>query len=74
MLVVAVRILETIFVVGVIGCVAVLALTAVEDLRTLLGRDDIGDDADKKQDRSHLGSGTARSGLEQLGSHTVANH
>jgi len=40
MLVIAIRILEGMFVVGAIGCVAVLALTAVEDVRTLFGRDD----------------------------------
>lgn len=40
MLVLVVRILETMFVVGAIGCVAVLALTAVEDVRTLFGRDE----------------------------------
>ena len=40
MLVLAVRILETMFVVGAIGCVAVLALTAIEDIRTLFGLDE----------------------------------
>jgi hypothetical protein len=39
-LVVAVRILEGMFIVGAVGCTAVLALTAVEDLRTLFGKDD----------------------------------
>ncbi len=39
-LVFAVRILEGMFIVGSIGCIAVLALTAVEDVRTLLGMDD----------------------------------
>ena len=39
-LVLAIRILEGMFVVGAVGCVAVLALTAIEDVRTLLGRDD----------------------------------
>jgi len=39
-LVIAVRILETIFIVGALGCVVVLALTAIEDLRTLFGLDD----------------------------------
>ena len=40
MLVLAVRILETIFVVGVGGCVLVLVLTAIEDVRTLFGLDE----------------------------------
>ena len=40
MLVLAVRIVETMFVVGAIGCVAVLALTAIEDIRTLFGLDE----------------------------------
>lgn len=40
MLVLAIRILEGMFVVGAAGCVAVLVLTAIEDIRTLLGRDD----------------------------------
>jgi hypothetical protein len=40
MLVLAVRILEAIFVVGALGCVVVLVLTAIEDVRTLLGRDE----------------------------------
>ena len=40
MLVVAVRILEGLFVVGTCGCVIVLILTAVEDVRTLLGFDE----------------------------------
>jgi hypothetical protein len=39
-LVLAIRILEGMFVVGAVGCVAVLALTAIEDVWTLLGRDD----------------------------------
>jgi len=39
MVVIAIRILEGMFVVGAIGCVVVLALTAIEDVRTLLGRD-----------------------------------
>ena len=40
MLVLAVRILETMFVVGAAGCFVVLILTTIEDLRTLLGRDE----------------------------------
>jgi len=40
MLVLAVRILETMFVVGAAGCVLVLLLTAVEDVRTLFGLDE----------------------------------
>ena len=40
MLVLAVRILETMFVLGAIGCVVVLAWTAVEDIRTLFGLDE----------------------------------
>jgi hypothetical protein len=41
-LVLLVRLLEGIFVVGSVGCVVVLILTAIEDVKTLLGRD--GDD------------------------------
>jgi hypothetical protein len=41
-LVFMVRLLEGIFIVGSVGCVAVLILTAIEDVKTLLGRD--GDD------------------------------
>jgi hypothetical protein len=40
MVVVVVRILEGMFVVGALGCVAVIALTVIEDIRTLFGRDD----------------------------------
>ena len=40
MLVLAVRIVETMFVVGAVGCVVVLALTAIEDIRTLFGLDE----------------------------------
>ncbi len=40
MLVLAVRILEGMFIVGSVGCVAVLIMTGIEDLRTLFGRDD----------------------------------
>lgn len=40
MVVFAVRILEGMFVVGGLGCVAVIVLTVIEDIRTLFGRDD----------------------------------
>jgi hypothetical protein len=40
MLAVAVRVLESLFVVGAAGCCVVLLLTAVEDLRTLFGREE----------------------------------
>jgi hypothetical protein len=40
MVVVVVRILEGMFVVGALGCVAVVVLTVIEDIRTLFGRDD----------------------------------
>jgi hypothetical protein len=40
MLVLAVRILETMFVVGAVGCLVVLVLTAIEDVRTLFGLDE----------------------------------
>lgn len=36
---IAAKILEGMFILGGIGCVVVLALTAVEDLRTLFGLD-----------------------------------
>lgn len=37
MLVIAVRFVESIFVIGALGCVVVLILTAIEDVRTLFG-------------------------------------
>jgi hypothetical protein len=37
---IATRMLETMFVVGVIGCVIVLVLTTVEDIRMLLEREE----------------------------------
>jgi hypothetical protein len=40
MLVLLVRIVETMFVVGAVGCFVVLILTAIEDVRTLLGLDE----------------------------------
>lgn len=40
LLLIAVRVLEGMFVVGAVGCISVLVLTAIEDVRTLLGRDD----------------------------------
>jgi hypothetical protein len=40
MLVMGVRILEGIFIVGGFGCVVVLALTSLEDVRVLFGKDD----------------------------------
>jgi hypothetical protein len=39
MLALGVRILEGIFVIGGLGCVAVLALTTLEDVRVLLGKE-----------------------------------
>jgi hypothetical protein len=42
MLVIAIRILEGMFVVGLLGCVLVLVLTAIDDIRVLLGHDDKG--------------------------------
>jgi hypothetical protein len=38
-LVFAVRILEGMFLVGSVGCFVVLVLTAIEDVKTLFGRD-----------------------------------
>ena len=40
MLVVAVRFVEGMFVIGALGCLIVLILTAIEDVRTLFGLDD----------------------------------
>jgi hypothetical protein len=40
MLVFAARILEGMFVLGAIGCVLVLVLTAIDDFRVLFSRDD----------------------------------
>jgi hypothetical protein len=37
---VLVRILESMFAVGVIGSIAVFVLSGIEDLRTLLGREE----------------------------------
>ena len=65
MLVIAVRTLETMFVVGAIGCVVVLALTAIEDLRTLLGLDDV----DKTDE-----SGAVHSRAEKFSPTTIPNH
>ena len=39
LLVIAIRILEGIFVVGMAGCVLVLILSGIDDLRVLFGRD-----------------------------------
>ena len=70
MLVIAVRILETMFVVGTIGCVVVLALTAIEDLRTLLGLDDV----EKTDDRKSIESDAVRRGGERVSPNTIPNH
>lgn len=40
MLVIAVRFVEGMFVIGGLGCLIVLILTAIEDVRTLFGLDD----------------------------------
>jgi len=40
MLIIAIRILEGMFVVGMLGCVLVLILSGIDDLRVLFGRDD----------------------------------
>jgi hypothetical protein len=61
-LVIAVRILETIFIVGALGCVVVLALTAIEDLRTLFGRDDV----HKRDDRKSVESGMTHRDAENF--------
>ena len=39
MLVIAVRFVEALFVIGALGCVLVLVLTGIEDIRTLIGLD-----------------------------------
>ena len=39
LLVIAIRILEGIFVVGMAGCVLVFILSGIDDLKVLLGRD-----------------------------------
>ena len=70
MLVIAVRILETIFIVGALGCVVVLALTAIEDLRTLFGLDDV----DKRDDRKSIESGAVHRGAEKFTPNTIPNH
>jgi hypothetical protein len=36
----AIKLLEGIFLTGLVGCIAVLVLTGIEDLKTLFGRDD----------------------------------
>lgn len=70
MLVIAVRTLETMFVVGAIGCVVVLALTAIEDLRTLLGYDD----DDKTDDRKSGEAGEIHRSAEKFSAHIIPNH
>lgn len=40
MLVIAVRFVEALFVIGGVGCLVVLILTGIEDVRTLLGLED----------------------------------
>ena len=40
MLVFAVRVLEGMFIVGALGCVLVLVLTTIDDIRVLFSRDD----------------------------------
>jgi hypothetical protein len=40
MVVVGVRILEGMFLVGSLGCITVIVLTVIEDVRTLVGHDD----------------------------------
>lgn len=40
MLVIAIRILEGMFVVGMAGCVLVLILSGIDDLKVLFGRDE----------------------------------
>jgi hypothetical protein len=69
-LVIAVRILETIFIVGALGCVVVLALTAIEDLRTLFGRDDV----DKRDDRKSIEPGMAHRDAENFTPNAIPNH
>jgi len=69
-LVIAVRILETIFIVGALGCVIVLALTAIEDLRTLFGRDDV----DKRDDRKSVEPGMAHRDPENFTRNAIPNH
>jgi len=69
-LVIAVRILETIFIVGALGCVVVLALTAIEDLRTLFGRDDV----DKRDDRESVDPGMAHRDAENFTRNAIPNH
>jgi hypothetical protein len=38
--VIAIRALESIFLIGMLGCVAVVILTTLEDIKVLLGKDD----------------------------------
>jgi hypothetical protein len=40
MLVIAVRFVEALFVIGGVGCLVVLILTGIEDVRTLIGLDE----------------------------------
>ena len=37
---IAIHSLEAIFIMGLLGCVAVVTLTTLEDIRVLLGKDD----------------------------------
>ena len=40
LVVIAIRAVETIFVIGMLGCVAVVILTTLEDIEVMLGKDD----------------------------------
>jgi hypothetical protein len=54
MLVFAIRLLEGIFVVGSVGCVVVLFLTAIDDLGVLFGKSD----SDKEREKIVLDNGS----------------
>jgi hypothetical protein len=62
MLVFAIRLLEGIFVVGSVGCVVVLFLTAIDDFRVLFGNDK---DSDKMRENIAVDEGSISRGSSQ---------
>ena len=56
---IAIHALETIFVIGMLGCVVVVTLTTLEDIRVLLGKDDHATKQDDAQAAFTNAGGTA---------------
>ena len=55
MLVIAIRLLEGMFVVGSAGCVVVLILTSIDDLRVLFGGDKERENTARSESKSEHG-------------------